>query len=224
MSSGCVPLPPVGNPQGTPILPTGDFQANTLLDLRDIQLSELCGQPLSQPKEQSQHDPASTVHCSQADIVSTQSSDGQLSYPTGGNPPCEQSSDASFCTGSQQVEDFFSKVFLSSGLIPVSTVASVFGSKVKGKGIDASNVGRFGVLLARCSFFGDDILQVSTLKGKGNRRGLDPYKLESLLSEIHKRAFAEMSRDEFSYKIQPKVERALRDYLKPSGSSSKKTV
>ena len=77
---------------------------------------------------------------------------------------------------------------------------------MKGKGIDSSNVGRFGVLLVRCSFFGDDVLQVSTLKGKGNHRGFDPHKLESLLSEIHKRAFSEMSRDEFSYKIQPKVE------------------
>ena len=106
----------------------------------------------------------------------------------------------------------------------MSTVVSVFETKLKGKNIDASNVGRFGVLLARCSFFGDDVLQVSTLKGKGNRRGLDPHKLESLLSEIHKRAFQDMSREEFSSNVQPKIERSLRDYLKPSGSISRKTA
>ena len=207
VSSGSVLLPPAENPHA------GDLQANTLPDLHDIQLSEL----LPQPKVHPQHNPASDMQYSQADIP-TQSSDG---LSAGGNPPCDQSSDVSLCTGSK---DFFSQVFSSSSLIPVSTVVSVFGSKMKGKGIDSSNVGRFGVLLARCSFFGDDVLQVSTLKGKGNRRGLDPHKLESLLSEIHKRAFSEMSRDEFSYKIQPKVERALRDYLKPSGSISRKTM
>ena len=37
-------------------------------------------------------------------------------------------------------------------------------------------------------FFGDDVMQGSTLKGKGNRTGLDPHKLEVLMSVIHERS------------------------------------
>ena len=48
----------------------------------------------------------------------------------------------------------------------MSRVVSVYESKINGKSIDASNVGQFGVLLERV--LGDDVLQVSTLKGKGN--------------------------------------------------------
>ena len=79
-------------------------------------------------------------------------------------------------------------------------------TKLKGQSIDASNVGRFAVFLARCSFFGDDVLQVLTLKckGKGNRHGLDCNKLESMLSEIQ--IFPDMDKDEFSSTIQLKVE------------------
>ena len=100
---------------------------------------------------------------------------------------------------------------------------SIFEKKLKGKSINESNVARLGVLLARCCFFGDDVLQQSTLKGKGSCRALEPHKLELLLSEIHKKAFAHISRDEFGIKIQPKIERALRDYLKPSRLSKKAT-
>ena len=75
----------------------------------------------------------------------------------------------------------------------MGTVISVFEGKLRGKGIDVSNAGRLGVLLARCSFFGDDVLQVSTLRGKGNRRGLDSQKLYSLMLEIHKKAFPDMT-------------------------------
>ena len=92
---------------------------------------------------------------------------------------------------------------------------------MKGKDIDVTSVGRFAVLLARCCYFGDDILRVSTLKGKGNRRGLDPHKLKSLLTEIHGQAFPYMNLEDFAAKIQLKIEQALRDYLKPSRSVKK---
>ena len=86
--SGSVLLPPAKNPQGSP---AGDLQANTLPDLYNIQISEL----LPQPKVHTQHNPASDMQYSQADIR-TQSSDG---LSAGGNPPCDQSSDVSLCTG-----------------------------------------------------------------------------------------------------------------------------
>ena len=97
----------------------------------------------------------------------------------------------------------------------------MFQSKLKGKAIDCSNVGRFAVLLARCSYFGDDVLQVSTLKGKGNRRGLDTHKLKSLLTDVHGKAFPYMSQEDFTAKVQSKIEQALRDYLKPSRTAKK---
>ena len=49
------------------------------------------------------------------------------------------------------------------------------------------NVGRVGVVLARFSFFGDDVLQVSTLKGKGSKLALNAHKLEALYSFMHNR-------------------------------------
>ena len=76
------------------------------------------------------------------------------------------------------------------------------------------------ILLTRCSFFGDDVLQVSTLKGKGSRP-LDTHKLEALRSTIHNQ-LPLMSKEEFGAFVRPKVECALRDYLKPSGTMSKK--
>lgn len=41
---------------------------------------------------------------------------------------------------------------------------NTYQSKLKDKDVDVSNVGGQGVLLARCSFFGDDTLKVSTLR------------------------------------------------------------
>ena len=82
--------------------------------------------------------------------------------------------------------------------------------------LDINNVGRLGVLLARYTFFGDDILQDSTLKGKGKRPGLDKTVIDLLMSTIHNRhPFSLMSATEFRTKIRPKVERALTDFLKP---------
>ena len=124
---------------------------------------------------------------------------------TGGDPPVltgspqvalsAKSSNAQ--AGNTAPDEFFSQCFLSTQLAQSATVVATFRSKLKGKDIDVTNVGRLGVLLARCSFFGDDFLQVSTLKGKGNRRGLDPHKLKSLLTEIHGQAFPFMNKEDF---------------------------
>ena len=94
------------------------------------------------------------------------------------------------------------------------------------KHLSFNNVGRFGVLLARCCFFGDDVLQMSTLKGKGkgNRPALDANKLNALMMEIHQRPpFLSLSMDDFNRTVKVKIEQSLRDYLKPSGAISKKS-
>ena len=75
--------------------------------------------------------------------------------------------------------------------------------------------------MARCCFFGDDIFQVSTLREKGNRCGHDPHKLKSLITKIHGQAFRHMNQEDFTTKIQQKVEHALQDYLKPNRSVNK---
>ena len=62
------------------------------------------------------------------------------------------------------------------------------------------------------------MLQMSTPKGKCKCCGLDPHKPESLLPEIHKRAFLDMSREEFSSSAQPKI------YVRPSGRISRKVA
>ena len=67
-----------------------------------------------------------------------------------------------------------------------------------------NNVGQLSVLLVRCCFFGYDILQVYTLNGNGNRHGLDPHKLQSLITEIHGQAFRHMSQEGFTATIQQK--------------------
>ena len=114
-------------------------------------------------------------------------------------------------------DEYFAQTFTSGNLIPASVVIE---ARLKNRPLDMSNVGRFAILLARCSFFGDDVLHVSTLKGKGNRRPLDEHKLRALMSVIHDQ-FPLMSQEEFAATVQPRVERALRDCLKPSGTLSK---
>ena len=84
-----------------------------------------------------------------------------------------------------------------------------------------NNVGRLGVLLARYTYFGDELLHDCTLKGKGNRPGLDPNVIDSLMSTIHNRhPFSLMSAAEFRAKVQPKVKRALTDFLKPKSKKA----
>ena len=77
--------------------------------------------------------------------------------------------------------------------------------------LDINNVGRLGVLLARYTFFGDDIHK---------KPGLDRTVIDLLMSTIHTRhPFSLMSATEFRTKIRPKVERALTDFLKPTPPS-----
>ena len=120
-------------------------------------------------------------------------------------------------------ETLLQQVFTEANLI---SAYDLFETKAKqGKHLSLSNVGRFGVLLARCCFFGDDVLQTSTLKGrgKGSRPGLDPHKLHALMMEIHRQpAFSSLSMDDFNRTVKVKIEQSLRDYLKPSGSISKR--
>ena len=83
------------------------------------------------------------------------------------------------------------------------------------------NVGRVGVALARFSFFGDDVLQVSTLKGKGSKPALNAHKLEALYSFMHNREpFCHFSRKEFDSLIKGKIEGALKDHLKSPSNRS----
>ena len=134
---------------------------------------------------------------------------------TGGDPPCASQS---VLTSKPQAENLAPDDFCSPStqLSHSSTVFANFQSKLKGKEVDLTNVGRPGVLLARCSYFGDDVLHGATLKGKGNRRGLDPQKLNSLFTEIHGHGFGNMTPEEFTAMIRPRIEQYLHDYLKPS--------
>ena len=45
-------------------------------------------------------------------------------------------------------DDFFAQCFLSTHIVPSTTVFTLFRSKLKGKDIDVTNVGRFAVILA----------------------------------------------------------------------------
>ena len=72
------------------------------------------------------------------------------------------------------------------GDVPADVVINAFLQK-NGNSLDMNNVGLLGVLLAQYTYFGDELLQECTLKGKGNRPGLDPKVIESLMATIHKR-------------------------------------
>ena len=89
--------------------------------------------------------------------------------------------------------------------------------------IGLDTVGRVGVSLARYSFFGDDILRISTQKGKGKKHlALNPHKLEAMISFIHNlEPFKNLSKEEFDTSVRARVERALKDHLKsPANRSS----
>jgi hypothetical protein len=89
--------------------------------------------------------------------------------------------------------------------------------------IGLDTVGRVGVSLARYSFFGDDILRISTLKGKGKKHlALNPHKLEAMISFIHNlEPFKNLSKEVFDTSVRARVERALKDHLKsPANRSS----
>ena len=71
-----------------------------------------------------------------------------------------------------------------------------------------STIGRIGVALARFSYFGDDILKVSTLKEK--HAALDVHKLEALYSFLHRlEPFRFLSKKEFDLIVKGKVVGAI---------------
>ena len=79
------------------------------------------------------------------------------------------------------------------------------------------DVGKLAVLLARESFFGENILLQSTIKGKGKKgnSALEGSKLSSLVSTIHGTAvFQGMSREDFSNNIKPKIVKAIQHHCK----------
>ena len=100
-----------------------------------------------------------------------------------------------------------------SGNLKTDVVIKAFSKKYTT--LDASNVGRLAVLLARYCFFGDRVLHASTLKGKSKRPPLDFKTYECLISCIHNTyPYSDMTKTEFRNKIQPKIQRALVDFLK----------
>ena len=74
---------------------------------------------------------------------------------------------------------------------------------------------KLAVLLANESFFGANVLQQSTVTGKGKSKALDSAKMSSLLSVIHASpAFCKMSKEEFSSKVKSKVIKAIAHHCK----------
>ena len=141
-----------------------------------------------------------------------------LSEQTRRSPPVEEDQILAYtCTG-HSVSGVSSMEELSrsnpSGDLPADVVINAF--MVKNNTLGVSNVGRLGVLLARYTFFSDEVLQESTLKGMQKRPGLDPSIFDSLVLTIHNRhPFSAMSLEEFRMKIWPKIECSLLDFLKP---------
>ena len=88
--------------------------------------------------------------------------------------------------------------------------------------IGYDSVGRIGVSLARFSFFGDDVLRISTLKGKGKRHvGLSPHKLEAMYSFLHQLdPFRSLNKKDFDLNVKNRVETALKDHLKSPANRS----
>ena len=105
----------------------------------------------------------------------------------------------------------------SGSLVDPNIALKEFASNV-----GSDTVGRVGVFLARYSFFGDDILRVSTLKGKGKKhQALNPHKIEAMNAFIHQlKAFKNLSKEEFDIKVRTKVESALKDHLKSTANRS----
>ena len=77
----------------------------------------------------------------------------------------------------------------SNSLIDPNVVVKELATNI---GLDS--VGQVGVSLARYSFFGDDILRISTLKEKGKKhQALNPHKLEAMISYIHSKIYPKKS-------------------------------
>ena len=76
---------------------------------------------------------------------------------------------------------------------------------------NVADMGKLACMLARQSYFGDDILRISTVHGKSPRyRALNPQKLSALLAAIHALPeFRNKSKQEFSLLYMPKISTAL---------------
>ena len=139
---------------------------------------------------------------------------GLLTSSPAGSSHYTEESEAAMTAGVSSMSTLEESHPVPRGDVPVKRVIKAFLSK--NNILDISNVGRLGVLLARYSFFGDELLQGSTLKGKGSRPGLDPNIIDTLMAVIHnEHPFSLLNMTEFRQKIRPKIERSLTDFLKP---------
>ena len=76
---------------------------------------------------------------------------------------------------------------------------------------NVADMGKLACMLARQSYFGDDVLKVSTVHGKSAQyHALNPQKLSALLATIHGLLqFREKSKQEFSLLYTPKINSSL---------------
>ena len=76
---------------------------------------------------------------------------------------------------------------------------------------NVADMGKLACMLARQSFFGDDILKVSTLHGKSAQfQALNRQKLSALFATIHELLeFREKTKQEFSLLYMPKMNSSL---------------
>ena len=76
---------------------------------------------------------------------------------------------------------------------------------------NVADMGKLACMLARQSFFGDDVLKISTMHGKSAQyQALDRQKLSALLATIHELPeFCEKSKQEFSLLYMPKINSSL---------------
>lgn len=76
---------------------------------------------------------------------------------------------------------------------------------------NVADMGKLACMLARQSFFGDDVLKVSTLHGKSAQfQALNCQKLSALFATIHELPeFREKTKQEFSLLYMPKINSSL---------------
>ena len=73
---------------------------------------------------------------------------------------------------------------------------------------NVADMGKLACMLARQSYFGDDVLKLSTVHGKS--AALNPQKFSALLATIHELPdFREKSKQEFSLLYIPKITSSL---------------
>ena len=76
---------------------------------------------------------------------------------------------------------------------------------------NVADMGKLACMLARQSYFGDDVLKISTVHGKSPQyRALNPQKLSALLATIHELPeFRDKSKQEFTLLYMPKITTSL---------------